>query len=212
MLYLSPASSTSGEAFVRGKHAPSAHGVPTALFFHLPHFDQVLEGQQRASIQTQGIADDLTETGVKLSGLSDSLSQELVSAMKEIEKQVLEGQQRASIQTQGIADDLTETGVKLSGLSDSLSQELVSAMKEIEKQESLLASLMANQAVAAAQASSFSTELGSAKSELASYMQAIEEDRRVAKEQNLDLMQTIDFIHDCLDNASSAWARFQAFT
>lgn len=46
------------------------------------------------------------------------------------------------------------------------------------EQEVLLASLMANQAVAATQASSFSAELGSAKSELASYMQAIEEDRR----------------------------------
>lgn len=35
---------------------------------------------------------------------------------------------------------------------------------------------------------------------------------RAAKDKNLDLMKTIDFIHDCLDNASSAWARFQAFT
>ena len=49
---------------------------------------QVLEGQERASIQTQDIADSLTETGVKLVRLTDSVSQELVSAMKEIEKQV----------------------------------------------------------------------------------------------------------------------------
>eukprot|EP00903_Cladosiphon_okamuranus_P014544 g13491.t1 len=125
---------------------------------------------------------------------------------------VLEGQERASAQTQGIADGLADTREKLTGLSDSLSQELESAMKEIEKQESLLASLMAAQAIAAAQASSFSAELDSAKSELASYMQAIEEERRVAKDQNMDLMKTIDFIHDCLDSASSAWARFQAFT
>lgn len=35
---------------------------------------------------------------------------------------------------------------------------------------------------------------------------------RATKDQNHDLMETIGFIHDCLDNASSAWARFQAFT
>lgn len=54
----------------------------------LPRAHQVLEGQERASIQTQGIADGLTETSLKLTGLSDDLSQELVSAIKEIEKQV----------------------------------------------------------------------------------------------------------------------------
>lgn len=59
-----------------------------ASSFHLLRSRQVLEGQERASIQTQGIADGLTETSAKLEGLSDSLSQELVSAMKEIEKQV----------------------------------------------------------------------------------------------------------------------------
>lgn len=42
----------------------------------------------------------------------------------------------------------------------------------------MLASLLATQAVAATQASSFSAELGSAKSELGSYMEAIERDRR----------------------------------
>lgn len=42
----------------------------------------------------------------------------------------------------------------------------------------MLASLLATQAMAASQASSFSAELGSAKSELATYMQALEEDRR----------------------------------
>ncbi|CAM9784197.1 unnamed protein product, partial [Ectocarpus sp. 13 AM-2016] len=125
---------------------------------------------------------------------------------------VLRGQELASAQSQGIADGLSETSTRIAGLSDSLSQELASAMREIEKQETLLASLLTRQDVAATQASSLSTELNNAKSDLASYMEAIEEDRRATKDQNHDLMETIGFIHDCLDNASSAWARFQAFT
>lgn len=46
------------------------------------------------------------------------------------------------------------------------------------RKEAVLANLLSTQAIAAAQATSFSNELGSAKSELASYMQAIEADRR----------------------------------
>lgn len=45
-------------------------------------------------------------------------------------------------------------------------------------QESLMANLLATQAIAANQANSFSSELEGAKSELAAYMNAIEEDRR----------------------------------
>lgn len=47
-----------------------------------------------------------------------------------------------------------------------------------KQQETLLASLLTRQDVAATQASSLSTELNNAKSDLASYMEAIEEDRR----------------------------------
>ena len=47
------------------------------------------------------------------------------------------------------------------------------------EQEQLIATLLATQAMAATQASSFSDELGSAKAELASYMSAIELDRRL---------------------------------
>ncbi|CAM9833834.1 unnamed protein product, partial [Scytosiphon promiscuus] len=143
------------------------------------------------------------------------------------QEQVLDGQEKASVQSQGIAEGLRDTSARLASLSDDLSQELESTMGQIKEQEAVLATLMATQALAATQASSFSTELGSAKSELASYMEAIEEDRRRAflfwgradhddtfwrEWQNVDLMETIGFIHSCLDNASSAWAKFQAFT
>lgn len=50
---------------------------------------QVLRGQELASEQSQGIADGLSETSVRLTGLSDSLSQELMATMREMEKQVL---------------------------------------------------------------------------------------------------------------------------
>ncbi|CAM9295376.1 unnamed protein product, partial [Hapterophycus canaliculatus] len=149
-----------------------------------------------------------------IQGLTVSSLATFDRAEKSLEKQklVLEGQERASTQSQGIADGLSETKERLAGFSDHLSQELVSAIGQIEKQENVLASLMATQALAANQASSFSAELGSAKSELTAYMEAIEEDRRESKKQNVDLMETIGFIHSCLDNASSAWAKFQAFT
>ena len=187
----------------------------------LPRAQQVLEGQERASIQTQGIADGLTETSLKLTGLSDDLSQELVSAIKEIEKQVssacstflvrretqslskyvknaldtfsIQGsayargdasQHPLSRGSLGISTcSLKPRGMPWSsllptGLSTHASTPpfLLSVLQNTK--ETLLASLMANQAVAATQASSFSAELGSAKSELASYMKAIEEDRR----------------------------------
>lgn len=45
-------------------------------------------------------------------------------------------------------------------------------------QETLMTTLLASQAQAASQASVFSSELGSAKSELESYLRAIEDDRR----------------------------------
>lgn len=64
------------------------HGRQGVIFLRPPDPSQVLEGQERASIQSQDIADGLAETSVRLAGLSDSLSQELVSAMREIEKQV----------------------------------------------------------------------------------------------------------------------------
>lgn len=51
-------------------------------------------------------------------------------------------------------------------------------VRAVTKKEQLIATLLATQAIAATQASSFSDELGSAKSELASYMSAIELDRR----------------------------------
>ncbi|CAM9370784.1 unnamed protein product [Ectocarpus sp. 4 AP-2014] len=154
--------------------------------------------------QTEGLVRGLTASSL---ATFDRAEQSL-----EKQEQVLRGQELASAQSQGIADGLSETSTRIAGLSDSLSQELVSAMREIEKQETLLASLLTRQDVAATQASSLSTELNNAKSDLASYMEAIEEDRRATKDQNHDLMETIGFIHDCLDNASSAWARFQAFT
>lgn len=49
---------------------------------------KVLRGQELASVQSQGIADGLSETSARLAGLSDNLSQELVSTMGEIQKQV----------------------------------------------------------------------------------------------------------------------------
>ncbi|CAM9620593.1 unnamed protein product, partial [Laminaria digitata] len=147
-------------------------------------------------------------------GLTASSLATFDRAERSLEKQelVLRGQELASEQSQGIADGLSETSIRLTGLSDSLSQELMATMREMEKQEQLIATLLATQAIAATQASSFSDELGSAKSELASYMSAIELDRRAARDQNLALVDTIGFIHDCLDNVSTAWARFQAFT
>ncbi|CBN75731.1 conserved unknown protein [Ectocarpus siliculosus] len=120
--------------------------------------------------QTEGLVRGLTASSL---ATFDRAEQSL-----EKQEQVLKGQELASAQSQGIADGLSETSTRLAGLSDSLSQELVSAMREIEKQETLLASLLTRQDVAATQASSLSTELNNAKSDLASYMEAIEEDRR----------------------------------
>eukprot|EP00904_Undaria_pinnatifida_P013911 jgi/Undpi1/9650/HiC_scaffold_27.g12106.m1 len=113
-------------------------------------------------------------------GLTASSLATFDRAEKSLEKQelVLRGQELASEQSQGIADGLSETSVRLTGLSQSLSQELMATMREMEKQEQLIATLLATQAMAATQASSFSDELGSAKAELASYMSAIELDRR----------------------------------
>lgn len=71
-------------------HTPNALSRSTVAFL-LFFCTKVLEGQERASLQTQGIADGLTATSERLVGLSDSLSHELVSAMGEIEKQVGRG-------------------------------------------------------------------------------------------------------------------------
>lgn len=202
MEWAPPATNTqSAYVFPWLSHAinPSASTLAIVLVIRLLHSHQVLEGQARASIQTQGIADGLTETGMKLAGLSDSLSEELMSAMKEIEKQVgmylipgkaySKGTSRppthpakfhpasrpysaSSRKYALVPDSFINTPSR-----ESRPRSFCSSRCENE-QESVLASLLATQAVAAAQASSFSAELGSAKSELASYMQAIEEDRR----------------------------------
>lgn len=49
---------------------------------------QVLRRQELAAEQTAGLADGIKEARVDLAGLSRSLSDELTSAMREIEKQV----------------------------------------------------------------------------------------------------------------------------
>lgn len=52
----------------------------------IPH--QVLRAQEQAAEQSQSMAESLNEARVDLSGLSTKVSDELKTAMEEIEKQV----------------------------------------------------------------------------------------------------------------------------
>lgn len=161
------------------------------------HSLQVLRGQEIATEQGKEIAKGLDETSARLNGLSDSLSAELTAALSEIARQVSlawvneyfynydpgssdaggNGAPRLLQSPFPPSVDIPKYTCFLPIKALPFVPKTVRVTVDVD-QETVLANLARVQDDAAEQASRVLHELGSAKSELSSYMESIEADRR----------------------------------